>query len=204
MNYQLKKIVHFDINTGLKNNIGKVSQDIIISDNKTGFLSFGPYKEIPAGKYKFDLIYSSSLGLDEASNFWDINLIVKKNHTIIQKGDLTGTNSEFKTLGAQFETKEKAEVEIRSFYNGKGELKIKELVLYKIDQQFQNSQTFLGIRGYFYLRNSRFCQKFQNFYQSMRPRRSIFEPHFSAIRQSSLIPIEQIFAPYFCRLSKTL
>ena len=30
-------------------------------------------------------------------------------------------------------TKERAEVEIRSFYNGKGELKIKELVLYKID-----------------------------------------------------------------------
>lgn len=56
-----------------------------------------------------------------------------KNNTIISKGDLTETNSEFKTLGAQFETKEKAEVEIRSFYNGKGELKIKELVLYKID-----------------------------------------------------------------------
>ena len=34
---------------------------------------------------------------------------------------------------AQFETKEKAEIEIRSFYNGKGELKIKELVLCKID-----------------------------------------------------------------------
>lgn len=127
-----KKIVHFDINTGLKNNIGKVSQDIIISDNKTGFLSFGPYKKIPAGKYKFDLIYSSSLSPDKISGFWDINLIVKKS-TIISKGDLTGTNSEFKTLGAQFETKEKAEIEIRSFYNGKGELKIKELVLYKID-----------------------------------------------------------------------
>ena len=128
-----KKVAHFDINTGLKNNIGKVSQDIIISDNKTGFLSFGPYKEIPAGKYKFDLIYSSSLSPDEISGFWDINLIVEKNSTIISKGDLVGTNSEFKTLGAQFETKEKAEVEIRSFYNGKGELKIKELVLYKID-----------------------------------------------------------------------
>ncbi|MDD7091006.1 hypothetical protein [Campylobacter sp.] len=34
---------------------------------------------------------------------------------------------------AQFETKEKAKIEIRSFYNGRGELKIKELVLYKID-----------------------------------------------------------------------
>ena len=101
-----KKVVHFDINTGLKNNIGKVSQDIIISDNKTGFLSFGPYKKIPAGKYKFDLIYSSSLSPDEISGFWDINLIVEKNHTIIQKGDLTGTNSEFKTLSAQFKTKE--------------------------------------------------------------------------------------------------
>ena len=122
-----------NINTGLKNNIGKVSQDIIISDNKTGFLSFGPYKKIPAGKYKFDLIYSSSLGLDEASNFWDINLITKNNHTVISKGDLLGTNSEFKTLSVEFETKEKAEIEIRSFYNGKGELKIKELVLYKID-----------------------------------------------------------------------
>ena len=65
--------------------------------------------------------------------FWDINLIVEKNSTIISKGDLVGTNSEFKTLSAQFETKEKAEIEIRSFYNGKGELKIKELVLYKID-----------------------------------------------------------------------
>ena len=51
----------------------------------------------------------------------------------ISKGDLLGTNSEFKTLSVEFETKEKAEVEIRSFYNGKGELKIKELVLYKID-----------------------------------------------------------------------
>ena len=79
------------------------------------------------------MIYSSSLSTDEISGFWDINLIVEKNSTIISKGDLTGTNSEFKTLSAQFETKEKAEIEIRSFYNGKGELKIKELVLYKID-----------------------------------------------------------------------
>ena len=86
-------------------------------------------------RYKISayLIYSSSLSPDEISGFWDINLIVKKNHTIIKKGDLAGTNSEFKTLSAQFETKEKAEIEIRSFYNGKGELKIKELVLYKID-----------------------------------------------------------------------
>ena len=128
-----KKVVHFDINTGLKNNIGKVFDNVIISNNKTGFLSFGPHKEIPAGKYKFDLIYSSSLNPDKISGFWDINLIVKKNHTIISKGDLAGTNSEFKTLSAQFETKEKAEIEIRSFYNGNGELKIKELVLYKID-----------------------------------------------------------------------
>lgn len=128
-----KKVAYFDINNGLRNNIGKVLDNVIISDNKTGFLSFGPYKEIPAGKYKFDLIYSSSLGLDEASNFWDINLITKNNHTVISKGDLLGTNSEFKTLSAQFETKEKAEIEIRSFYNGKGELKIKELILHKID-----------------------------------------------------------------------
>ncbi|MDY6123457.1 MAG: hypothetical protein SPI08_02835, partial [Campylobacter sp.] len=128
-----KKVAYFDINNGLRNNIGKVLDNVIISDNKTGFLSFGPYKKIPAGKYKFDLIYSSSLGLDEASNFWDINLITKNNHTVISKGDLLGTNSEFKTLSAQFETKEKAEIEIRSFYNGNGELKIKELVLYKID-----------------------------------------------------------------------
>lgn len=128
-----KKIVHFDINTGLKNNIGKVLDNVIISDNKTGFLSFGPYKEIPAGKYKFDLIYSSSLNLDEISDFWDINLVVKNKHSVISKGDLAGTSSEFKTLSAEFEIKEKAEVEIRSFYNGKGELKIKELILYKID-----------------------------------------------------------------------
>ena len=128
-----KKVAYFDINNGLRNNIGKVLDNVIISDNKTGFLSFGPYKEIPAGKYKFDLIYSSSLGLDEASNFWDINLITKNNHTVISKGDLLGTNSEFKTLSVEFETKEKAEIEIRSFYNGNGELKIKELVLYKID-----------------------------------------------------------------------
>ena len=79
------------------------------------------------------LIYSNSLSPDEISGFWDINLVVKNKHSVISKGDLIGTNSEFKTLSAQFETKEKAEIEIRSFYNGNGELKIKELVLYKID-----------------------------------------------------------------------
>lgn len=128
-----KKIVHFNINTGLKNNIGKVLDNVIISDNKTGYLSFGPYKKIPAGKYKFDLIYSSSLSPDEISDFWDVNLVVENKYSVISKGDLAGTNSEFKTLSAEFETKEKAEVEIRSFYNGKGELKIKELILHKID-----------------------------------------------------------------------
>lgn len=79
------------------------------------------------------MIYSSSLNLDEISDFWDINLVVKNKHSVISKGDLAGTSSEFKTLSAEFEIKEKAEVEIRSFYNGKGELKIKELILYKID-----------------------------------------------------------------------
>ena len=112
--------------------IGKKIDDIIIIENASqkGIATYGPYIELKAGKYSFELVYSS-LDSDE-SNTWDVASDSSK--TILAKGELKDTNGEFKIASGEFELSSDAKIEVRTFYSGKGELRIKELVIKRDDR----------------------------------------------------------------------
>ena len=46
-------------------------------------------------------------------------------------GELKDANGEFKSIIKEFELNSDGKIEVRTFYGGKGELKIKELTIYK-------------------------------------------------------------------------
>lgn len=112
--------------------IGKKIDDIIIIENASqkGIATYGPYIELKAGKYSFELVYSS-LDSDE-SNTWDVASDSSK--TILAKGELKDTNGEFQIASGEFELSSDAKIEVRTFYSGKGELRIKELVIKRDDR----------------------------------------------------------------------
>lgn len=90
--------------------IGKKIDDIIIIENASqkGIATYGPYIELKAGKYSFELVYSS-LDSDE-SNTWDVASDSSK--TILAKGELKDTNGEFKIASGEFELSSKNEKDL--------------------------------------------------------------------------------------------
>lgn len=109
--------------------IGKKADDVMVVENgnKKGVATYGPYIKLKAGKYSFELVYSSLDGDDE--NIWDV--ATNSGKTILESGELKDTNGEFKSIIKEFELNSDGKIEVRTFYGGKGELKIKELTIYK-------------------------------------------------------------------------
>ena len=68
----------------------------------------------------------------DESNTWDVASDSSK--TILAKGELKDTNGEFKIASGEFELSSDAKIEVRTFYSGKGELRIKELVIKRDDR----------------------------------------------------------------------
>ena len=99
--------------------------------DKSGYLTFGPYIELLAGNYKFNILYESSQNNNIEVGFWDIAI----NQEVINQDKIYGTNSKEINLILQFtipESSNKNIVEIRNYYNGTGDLTIKNLTITRV------------------------------------------------------------------------
>lgn len=99
--------------------------------DKAGYLTFGPYIELLAGNYKFNILYESSQNNNIEVGFWDIAI----NQEVINQDKIYGTNSKEINLILQFtipESSNKNIVEIRNYYNGTGDLTIKNLTITRV------------------------------------------------------------------------
>ncbi len=117
---------------------GEKKNSIIIVKHrsKKGVITFGPYAILPAGKYRFDIVYKSSEAESVTVGSWDVAVALKGNAKQIKAGMLMGTNSKDGSIGQIFTIPQEIEnntVEIRTFYNGVGNIIIKSLTITKVE-----------------------------------------------------------------------
>ena len=103
--------------------------------SKKGVITFGPYAVLPAGKYQFDISYVSPEPNTVIVGSWDVAIALKNSAKQIKTGVLPGTNNEDASISQEFSiSKETANnsIEIRTFYNGIGDIIIKSLTITKL------------------------------------------------------------------------
>ncbi len=111
------------------------SEIIVKEGSKNGVISFGPYAVLPAGNYRFDILYTSSEATTERVGSWDIAVATDNGPRQIKTGALMGTENEEGKISQNFTISEELanhSVEIRTFYEGKGTITIKNLTIVKL------------------------------------------------------------------------
>ncbi|MCQ2031179.1 hypothetical protein [Stutzerimonas zhaodongensis] len=96
-----------------------------------GFLSYGPYIKVPAGRYKVTLSYEST----EYGNRWDAGRFNDpENSNVVASGDFTVGEGEIEFY---FDTKEAIEqFEVRSIYGGDGNFSLHKLKISAVNDGF--------------------------------------------------------------------
>jgi len=104
--------------------------------DKPGYITFGPYVELPKGDYKFDIVYSSPAPTTIKVGNWDVVINLPESIKQINNGDINGTNAQDQHIKGTF-TIESAysykKIEIRNFYNGVDDLSIQKLMITKVE-----------------------------------------------------------------------
>ncbi|NOQ64671.1 MAG: hypothetical protein GQ582_09190 [Methyloprofundus sp.] len=115
-------------------NKGRIARQGI---DKQGYLTFGPYAKLLTGEYEFDVHYKSTLAATVNVGEWDV--VISNGDDKIQAlntGKITGTDGLEKHIVKRFIVPKEfsgKNIEIRNFYNGKGDLIIYYLGIRKID-----------------------------------------------------------------------
>ncbi len=121
----------------LPSRVGKKIKSIVIATmgTKTGYITFGPYVSLPAGKYSFDINYISKNKNNTIVGSWDVVIALPKEAKLLKKGQLIGTQGNDSHIIKNFTIPEEysnEKIEIRNFYNGTGDLTIKSLTITRV------------------------------------------------------------------------
>ncbi len=116
--------------TGVKSHNCRFAKE---GSSKKGFISYGPYIRLKAGKYKFEYIYKSSLPITEIAGELDVKYNISKNRLLEEK--IKGTGGESQSVFGEFEVLSEVNmtqvIEIRMFYEGKGDFYAEKLIVKK-------------------------------------------------------------------------
>ena len=102
------------------------------SPSEAGWLSFGPFLALPAGKYRYSITYSSDVLPNTETGNWEIILENKK---ILKSGKLIGTQGQPQRIEGVFDLEAQdagKSFEMRTFYLAKGDLQIISSSLQKL------------------------------------------------------------------------
>ena len=88
-------------------------------NTKKGIFTYGPYVKLTAGEYKITLDYELSKNTEAT-----FDIVTDKGNTLLYKGDLRSSQQQMKH---KIKLDKSCEIEIRTFYSGKGDLTIKKL-----------------------------------------------------------------------------
>lgn len=95
--------------------------------DKSGALTYGPYVKLPPGKYEIKIKYSAT---SDDCGSWD--MIFRGSKEVMKQGKFTSKDNGFFFENLTILERDAGkELEIRSWYTGKGTLKVKELVIKK-------------------------------------------------------------------------
>ena len=98
---------------------GTACTKVAAGNNEEGYLTFGPYHRLKAGKYSFEIKYSSSSHEYRTLGKWDVAVsIPHAPQIILAEGKLRGTNGEATKISGTFTWDEKYDgewLEIRNY-----------------------------------------------------------------------------------------
>ncbi|MDN6855246.1 hypothetical protein QO207_01500 [Pseudomonas sp. CAN2814] len=104
--------------------------DCAVATKTAGAATFGPFVTLPAGRYRFDIDYASSLPANTSAGAWDV--VFDKAKGTLEKGDLPGSDNQRTQLSRQFVSDRQQQMEIRTFLSGAGELKVYAITITRL------------------------------------------------------------------------
>jgi hypothetical protein len=119
--------------------IGRKADGCALEKNdpaQAGFLSYGPYEQLPPGKYSFEMTYQSPEAAEQVIGGWDIVLDQPQVSKTEAKGDINGSNGNVGTFSATFtvgETLDTQKVQIRTHVYAGKMLKITNLRVTRLE-----------------------------------------------------------------------
>lgn len=120
----------------LPSQIGVIKKEARVSSDKgAGYLTFGPYIQLPEGDYRFEISYKSSKPRATIVGNWDVAVSIDGKVERICAGDLLGTDGQISYIIKEFVVSSKVanhKFEIRSYHNGLGKLEVDKLTVKKV------------------------------------------------------------------------
>ncbi|QJP06769.1 DUF6311 domain-containing protein [Pseudomonas multiresinivorans] len=106
--------------------IGQLREDrLVAATGASGYLSYGPYTRIPAGRYRYRITYAASGESSLRLGTWDIVSNATQSAAVLAQGELTGTGGKERTIEGLIERdQDTLDCEIRTLSNGNGELSL--------------------------------------------------------------------------------
>jgi hypothetical protein len=97
----------------------------VAEGEEPGFLTFGPYIDLPAGQYQFEIDYQIEGAPDNVAD-WDVS----SNAQVVDSGRLPQIG---KTYRHAFSLAAPSSIEVRTFYEGHGKLTVEKIRIFKIE-----------------------------------------------------------------------
>lgn len=107
-----------------------VSADCEVSASSPGLVTFGPYVQLPPGRYRVEIEFAANLPRGARTGQWDIAF--DRGQGILGKGELTGTDGAREVMSAEFTNDQRHETEIRTYLDAPGSLTIHRVSLQRL------------------------------------------------------------------------
>ncbi|MBN4065392.1 hypothetical protein JYT85_01950 [Desulfocapsa sp. AH-315-G09] len=114
--------------------IGQMVFQAVSGEDKPGFLVYGPYVTYPPGKFRANYSIYTDAEINEKAARIEVSSVSESgNITIHAESILTGSEEggQYRNVALDFDLNQEATVEFRVFYYGKGQVRVKQIVVYR-------------------------------------------------------------------------
>jgi hypothetical protein len=108
----------------------RAETDCAVLASQAGLATFGPYVQLPPGRYRLEIEYAANLPRNEQAGRWDI--AVDRGQTILGNGSLAGTEGKQEVASAEFVNDRRHETEIRTYASPAGPVTIHRISLQRL------------------------------------------------------------------------
>jgi hypothetical protein len=91
---------------------------------QSGYLTYGPYKELPAGQYNFEIASSSTAAKIDTAGSWSVTVALPNEVRIIKNGLLKGSGGNTEKITGSFTLASSQKIEIRTWAQRNMDLKV--------------------------------------------------------------------------------
>jgi hypothetical protein len=91
---------------------------------QSGHLTYGPYKELPAGQYNFEIAFSSTAAKIDTAGNWGVTVSLPNEVRIIKNGLIKGSGGNTEKITGSFTLASSQKIEIRTWAQKNMDLKV--------------------------------------------------------------------------------